>query len=331
MLLFSTSEKERRRGGAPGLDMRRALEAEGLRVYNPRNKTAGRPGSPVHSLAALLSYLIDPVTIAPAGSGGRPVMVWASCGDAAKSAFAVTAPPAFPVAAAHATIQKEFRGSTAGIRAPDPATTDLLRYLDQIRADLADATEAHLAGRGRQPRLTLSGLVARLLTFPHFRDVGFTPALFREALFTRLLEANVAPTRRTRAALDQALAPTRDTDGKVVWPDEMWNFLNIFGPLLKESDLDDVEDDAFSEQCRRAAHLSPGQGPGVRPRLRRPDRPGTQRARRAPDHAVQRHTPCPTRWTRTASQHAATRKWPGWPWPTGNARSTWRSPGQRSA
>ena len=95
----------------------------------------------MHDLLALVSYLIDPVTIAPAGSGGRPVMVWASCGEAAKSAFAVTAPPAFPVAAAHATIQKEFRGSTAGIRAPDPATTDLLRYLDQIRADLSELKE----------------------------------------------------------------------------------------------------------------------------------------------------------------------------------------------
>jgi DNA helicase-2/ATP-dependent DNA helicase PcrA len=154
VLLFSTSEKESRRGGMAGLDMRRALEAQGLRVYNPRNKTAGRRGSPVHSLAALLSYLIDPVTIAPAGSGGRPVMVWASCGDATKSDFAVTAPPAFLVAGAHAMIQKEFRGSTAGIRAPDPATMDLLRYLDQIRTDLANATEAYLAGRGSQPRLT---------------------------------------------------------------------------------------------------------------------------------------------------------------------------------
>ena len=249
VLLFSTSEKESRRGGMAGLDMRRALEAQGLRVYNPRNKTAGRRGSPVHSLAALLSYLIDPVTIAPAGSGDRLVMVWASCGDAAKSDFAVTAPPAFPIAAAHATIQKEFRGSTAGIRAPDPATMDLLRYLDQIRTDLANATEAYLAGRGSQPRLTLSGLIARLLTFPQFRDVGFTPDLFREALFTRLLEANVAPTRRSRAPLDQAMAPTLDTDGKVVWPNEFWNFLNIFGPLLKESDLDDVEDDAFSEHA----------------------------------------------------------------------------------
>jgi ATP-dependent DNA helicase UvrD/PcrA len=249
VLLFSTSEKEGQRGGTPGLDMRRALEGQGLRVYNPRNKTAGRAGSPVHSLAALLSYLIDPVTIAPAGAAGRPVMVWASCSDKAKAAFAATAPPAFPVSPAHAAIQREFRGSTAGIRSPGPELRDLQDYLDQIRTDLADATEAQLADQGRPPRLTLSGLVARLLTFPQFRGVGFTPALFREALFTRLLEANVAPTRRTRAPLDQPLAPTRDTDGKIVWPNEMWNFLNLFGPLIKESDLDDVEDDAFSDHA----------------------------------------------------------------------------------
>lgn len=248
VLLFSTSEKGRRHGGTPGLDMRRALEARGLRVYNPRNKTAGRRGSPVHDLAALLSYLIDPVTIAPAGAGGRMVMVWASCGDPVKAGFAATAPPSFPIAAAHASIQKEFRGSTAGIQSPAQDVADLLAYLDQIRTDLADATEAHLADPAKpSPRLTMSGLIARLLTFPRFRGVGFTPALFREALFTRLLEANVAPTRRSRTPLDRALAPTRDTGGKIVWPDEMWSFLNIFGALIKESDLDDVEDDTFSE------------------------------------------------------------------------------------
>jgi len=249
ILLFSTSEKQTSRGGTPGLDMRQALEARGLRVYNPRNKTAGRQGSPVHSLAALLSYLIDPVTIAPAGSSGRPVMVWASCGDPGKAAFAATAPPSFPVAAAHASIQKEFRGSKAGIQSPTADVGGLLAYLDQTRTDLADANEEHLAGRGNPPRLTISGLIARLLTFPRFRDVGFTPALFREALFTRLLEANIAPTRRTQAALDRPLTPTRSIDGKTVWPDEIWTFLNVFGTLVKELDLDDVEDDAFSDDA----------------------------------------------------------------------------------
>ena len=111
------------------------------------------------------------------------------------------------------------------------------------------ATDAHQAGNGAAPRLTLSGLVARLLSFPQFRGVGFTPSLFREALFTQLLEANIAPTRRTRSSLDQPLAPTRNSAGKVVWPDEMWGFLGLFGALINETDLDDIEDDAFADNA----------------------------------------------------------------------------------
>jgi DNA helicase-2/ATP-dependent DNA helicase PcrA len=203
----------------------------------------------VFALAALLSYLIDPVVIAPAGSGGRPTMVWASCNDPQKARHAPVAAPPFPVGLAHASIQKGFRGSTAGIRMPTPQLAGLLAYLDQVRADLAAATQAHQGGRGPAPQLTLTGVVARLLAFPQFRTVGFTPALFREALFTQLLEANVAPTRRSRTSLDRPLAPTRDPAGKIVWPDEMWTFLTVFGTLIKESDLDDIEDDAFAEHA----------------------------------------------------------------------------------
>jgi DNA helicase-2/ATP-dependent DNA helicase PcrA len=249
VLLFSTSEKEGRRGGTAALDMRRALERRGLRVYNPRNKTAARQGSPVYSLAALVSYLIDPVVIAPAGAGGRPVMVWASYNDPAKATYAPVEPPSFNVAVAHATIQKGYRGSVAGIRNPDPAIAPLLAYLDQLRDDLVTATMAHQERpkEAPAPRLTLSGLVARLLSFPQFRGVGFTADLFREALFTQLLEANIAPTRRTQSSLDRPLAPTRNPVGKIVWPDEMWRFLGLFGALIQETDLDDIEDDAFAE------------------------------------------------------------------------------------
>jgi len=249
VLLFSTSEKEGRRGGTAALDLRRALERRGLRVYNPRNKTAARQGSPVYSLAALLSYLIDPVVCAPAGKGGRDIMVWASCNDPAKSAFAPVEPPGFAVAPAHAGIQKGYRGSVAGIRSPDPTIAPLLAYLDQIRDDLVNATQSHQAGNGPAPRLTLSGVVARLLAFPQFRGVGFSAALFREALFTQLLEDNIAPTRRTRSSLDQPLAPTRSAAGKVVWPNEMWSFLSLFGALINETDLDDIEDDAFADHA----------------------------------------------------------------------------------
>ena len=249
VLLFSTSEKEGRRGGTAALDLHRALDDRGLRVYNPRNKTAARQGSPVYSLAALLSYLIDPVVLAPAGKNGRDIMVWASCNEPAKAAFAPVEPPGFAVAPAHAGIQKGYRGSVAGVRAPEPAIAPLFAYLDQIRNDLVTATEAHLAGKGPAPRLTLSGEVARLLAFPQFRSVGFTAALFREALFTQLLEDNIAPTRRTRSSLDQPLAPTRNAAGKVVWPDEMWSFLSLFGSLISETDLDDIEDDAFADHA----------------------------------------------------------------------------------
>lgn len=249
VMLFSTSEKEGRHGGTAALDLRRALEFRGLRVYNPRNKTAARQGSPVYALAGLLSYLVDPVVCAPAGRGGRDVMVWASCNDPAKAAHSPIEPPTFFMAQAHAGIQKGYRGSVAGVRSPDPAIVPLLAYLDQLRADLVAATGANRAGKGQAPRLTLSGVVARLLSFPQFRGVGFSPALFREALFTQLLEANIAPTRRTRTPLDQPLMPYRNDAGKIVWPDEMWSFLSLFGALIVETDLDDIEDDAFAEHA----------------------------------------------------------------------------------
>lgn len=176
-------------------------------------------------------------------------MVWASCNDAGKARHALVEPPNFAVAPAHATIQKGYRGSSAGIRDPDPAIVPLLAYVDRLREDLAIASEAYESGKGRAPRLTLSGVVARLLAFPQYRGVGFTPALFREALFTQLLEANIAPTRRSQSSLDRPLAPSLNAAGKVVWPTEMWSFLNLFGALIQETDLDDIEDDAFADNA----------------------------------------------------------------------------------
>lgn len=247
ILLFSTSEKSQ--GGAAS-QLRQALEGRGLRVYNPRSKTAAYKGSPVYSLLALLSYLIDPVVMAPAGKNGRSVMVWASCNDNARSQHAPVERPPFPVADAHASIQKAYRGSTSGIQNPEGGIAQLLAYLDELRDKLAAATMAHNVSPGKPtPRLTLSGVVARLLSFPQFRGVGFTPALFREALFTQLLEANIAPTRRSKSSLDQPLSPVRNESGKIVWPDEMWQFLGTFGSFLQETDLDDIEDDAFAEDA----------------------------------------------------------------------------------
>jgi DNA helicase-2/ATP-dependent DNA helicase PcrA len=250
ILLFSTSEKETTRWGpSPALELRRQLEARGLRVYNPRNKTAAHAASPVFQLAALLSYLIDPVVKAPAGKNGQLIEVWGSNRDPGKASFAPTVPPDFFITSGHADIQKKFLKQHGGIGSPGLVTKPLLDYLDRIRELLITASDAHRRGHGAQPRLTLSGLVARLLQFDYFRDVGFTPNLFREALFTQLLEANIAATRLTMRSLDRPLQPELSVGGKVVWPAEMWSFLNIFGTLVKETDLDDVEVDAFAEHA----------------------------------------------------------------------------------
>jgi hypothetical protein len=191
----------------------------------------------VYELFGALSYLVDPVHRAPAGKGGRQVEVWASCGDPDKAAHSPTEPPPFFISAAHAQIQKGFRKSYGGALDPTVAeVAELLGYLDEIRERLVDEPA---------PRLSIAGLIARLLAFEHFRDVGFSRELFREALFTQVLESHVGPTRLTSASLDRPLNPTRRA-GKVHWPDEIWGFLNLFGQMLVDTPLDDPEVDAFA-------------------------------------------------------------------------------------
>lgn len=246
ILLFSTSERTGRNGNAAALDLRVALEERGLRVYNPRNKTAAAPDSPVSELLALLSYLIDPVTRAPAGANGRMIEVWASCNNEFKASFALSAPPTFGLSPAHAAFQKRFRKAHGTLDTPDPDIAPLISYIDDIRKQLVDASAAKKNGARRSPRLTLAGLVARLLTFDRYRDAGFTRELFREALFTRLLEAQVAATRLTNSSLDGPLEPERRADGRIEWPGKFWNFLSIFGALLDNTALDDIEVDSFA-------------------------------------------------------------------------------------
>jgi superfamily I DNA/RNA helicase len=239
ILLFSTSEKVTRNNRAPAVDLRTALETRGLRVYNPHNKTAGRPGSPVHDLIALISYLIDPVT--KARVNGRLVEVHASCREDDRWPYATSQPGQYRISDAHATFQKQFRKSQGGsIDQPSPLHADLLAYVDAVRDRLV-ATDS--------PRLTLSAFVARLLSKPRFRTCGYTPSLFRQALFTVLLEANIAPSRRTLSSLDDAMNPTRAPNGQIEWPKQFWQLLDVFGGLLHAADLDDVEVDAFAEKA----------------------------------------------------------------------------------
>lgn len=245
VLLFSTSEKSSQRNGwdSPALEMRTALEAQGLRVCNPRNKMAGTASSPVGQLLALISYLIDPVSKAPVGANNRRVEVWASMSDRTKGAAAISAIPSFPINNYHATLQKSFlkeHGGQVGLPAPD--RRPVVAFVDRVRQNLA-AIPA-----GESGRLTLAGFVARLLAHEFFRNCGFTVRLFREAFFTQLLEANIAPTRLSTRSLDQPLQATL-VSGKYQWPDQYWSLLNYFGAFLEDNKLDDPEVEAFEDDA----------------------------------------------------------------------------------
>ena len=240
VLFFSTSEK----GNSPALSLREELEARSVRAYNPRNKVAGRAGSPVHDLLALVSYLIDPVTMEVVHPGTRAVEVHATHPDHERRPCARSAPPAaVSVSPQHAVIQKRFLKRHGQIGTPGVVTTPLVGYVDAVRDGLLDASR-----EGRHPRLTLAGFVARLLSLDFFRRVGYTIDLFREALFTNLLEANIAPTRMSPASLDSPLQPILRHD-KIVWPDEFWTALSYLGMLVSDVDLDDPEVEAFAEDA----------------------------------------------------------------------------------
>lgn len=243
-LFFSTSEKGTKSRTAPARSLRDTIEDAGLQVYNARNKTAARDGSPVAELLGLLSYLIDPITKAPAGANGRLVEVWATAQG--KKQFALSQPPDFPINNCHADFQKKFIKADGGsVGAPTGDRQQLLDYIDDIRTGLINANDDPT----KPVRLTITGLVSRILSFPRYRNSGYTAALFRQALFTNLLESNIAPTRRTQQPLDSPLDVQVNSDGKYVWDKRYWSFLNVFGSFLSESDLDDPEVEVFEHNA----------------------------------------------------------------------------------
>lgn len=242
LLMFSTSERSSRSWIAPATTLRQALEDRDIRAYNPRNKMAGASESPVAQLLGLISYLIDPISYAPAGKNGRQIMVAASMNDPNKQAFAVSKRPNFSINEAHLSFQKKlFKHAGGDIGSPSPERAPLAQLVTTIRAEVAK-----VCGSGDKPRLTLAGLISRLLACPYFRNCGFTPSLFRQALFTELLEANIAPTRLTMQSLDQPLEVTL-VKGKYEWPDRFWSLLNVFGAYLDNASIDDPEVETFEE------------------------------------------------------------------------------------
>ncbi len=241
LLFFSTSERGREATPAPVRLLRGALENKGLRTYNPRNKMAAYYDSPIAELLGLLSYFIDPITLAPIGKrNNKPIMVCACDPDKAKAKHALTKPPPTNVNRSHLAFQKHFIKDNGGeIGAPVGDRATLLDYLDDIRSKLAN-----VCTKGQKPRLTFAGLVARLLSFPRYRNTGYTIQLFRQAQFTALLESNIAPSRLTKSPLDRPLWVELEA-GKYVWPREYWYFIGTLGSLLEESNMDDEEIEAF--------------------------------------------------------------------------------------
>ena len=149
----------------------------------------------MHDLLGLISYLIDPVVRAPVGApkanGERRLKeVWASCNEKWESSFAVSAPPPFPVSPDHAKIQKRVIKADGGaIGAPGPrfGSVSTFRRRGQGVADRrAGARDQDEPRRPRRPAVRLSRRSARC---------GYTINLFRQALFTQLLEANVPVSR----------------------------------------------------------------------------------------------------------------------------------------
>jgi DNA helicase-2/ATP-dependent DNA helicase PcrA len=234
ILSWSTSED----GTRPVAVLRSALEPD-IRVYNPRAKTAAKRGSALSDLLGILSYMVDPITVEPVGANGRRVEVWAQHNR--HSASAATIPPPFPENDDHTDFQKWFRKPEprSPISPTTPEKQDILDYIDHIKLELAT--------RGRQyTRLTLSGLIARVLSFPFFANSGFTVQLLRQALFTQLYEAYVLPTRQTMSPLDSTLEVELQ-NGKWVWPDRYWRFMGVFASVLKNISVDDPESEAFEE------------------------------------------------------------------------------------
>lgn len=266
LLLFSSSERVSRNYTYPATRLRNVLEARSIPVDNTRNKIAGNPGSPVHTIAALLSYLIDPVERCTNPATGRAVFCWATS-DYANQAR--SKPPGFFVPPDYAALQKEFfreNCNQVGFAASssDPKLQALLDYLNKLRTDLVAAVDLAKANeakglKAKYPKLTLAGLVARLLAFPYFRDSGYTTALFRQSLLTEIVEAIIAPSRMSGESLEDPLKAWTD-GGQICWPDEIWSFIGALGQIVEKSSLDDPEVEAFAEGAFRVLTFHQSKG-----------------------------------------------------------------------
>jgi superfamily I DNA/RNA helicase len=253
VLMFSVSEKNGRRGAdpRPAATLRAHLDAAKIGVANPRNRLAGSPGSHTHTLAALLSWFIDPLSRPANPATGKKKRCAASYRDDGMAHLAPTVRPGWVPDEGHLSVQAQCWEVYCGkdnlgpsIRSGDADFDEVLEYLTDLRASLPAAWSRAAAG-GKAPRLTLAGLVARLITFPLFRKVGYKLELFRQALFSQLSETAISASRATGFSLDDPIKVTLDPAGKVDWDGRVWEFIGALGQMVKDGGLNDPEIDAL--------------------------------------------------------------------------------------
>ena len=83
-----------------------------------------------------------------------------------------------------------------------------------------------------------------------FRSCGYTVRLFRQALFTQLLEANVAAMRQTAQALDYPMAPgSQPKMAASLGRRAIGTCSTSSDSSSKPADIDDLEVEAFEESA----------------------------------------------------------------------------------
>jgi superfamily I DNA/RNA helicase len=257
-LLFSASEKAGRQGASakPASDLRAALDAANIEVANPRNKIAGLTSSHVHTLTAVLSWFIDPLTRPINPASGKPKRCAAGFRDDSMAAMAPTVRPSWVPDEGHLRVQAQCWELYCGknnlgptVRSSDPEFNVVLDYLADLRDKLPKAWAKFDAGKAKKPRLTLAGLAARLISMPLFRNTGYSMELFRQAMFTELSETAIAASRSTGFSIDDPIEVRTDAAGKPDWDSRVWDFIGSLGLMVAGSSLNDPEVETLQQHA----------------------------------------------------------------------------------
>lgn len=250
-LMFSASEKVDRSGNEkPAGTLTRTMKLAGIAVSNPRNKTAANQGRALHTLTGLISWFVDPI------KKERNAYICASIKNA-RSEQSPVALPAFLSSDDHIKIQAAlFSAKSVPMkdghdeRSPDDdAFNETLDFLKDIRASLIGAWKDFDDRKSKRPRLTMAGLIARLITMPLFRDTGYSLELFLQAMFTQIGETAISASRSTGFSIDEPIEVRRNNDGKIEWDSRIWDFVGSLGLMIGGAGLNDPEVEALQQNA----------------------------------------------------------------------------------